>query len=121
MTRYQEDRARMLGANHGAILVRPYGDLDDGGDAGLLAALGVTGDTTDGNAPERLALVEIYQRAYADAALPALHARRFDCPCCGTVTTGAGVVCAECQRAGCLPSPERDGYWGFWACQRTGV
>jgi hypothetical protein len=44
-----------------------FGDLDAGGKAQLMTALGETGPTTEGNHPRRLALLQAYRDAYTQA------------------------------------------------------
>jgi hypothetical protein len=56
--------AAQLGALHGAARYRPYGDLDDGGGALLLTALGETDPADAENRPRRRVLLETYREAY---------------------------------------------------------
>ena len=67
--------AAHLGAMHGAAGLRPYGQLDAGGDALLLIALAQTEPVKQANRLARWALIAVYQDAHdtASTMLAALY------------------------------------------------
>lgn len=60
---YLEGRAWRLGQLHGSTAAEPFGDLDQGGEALLMDALGESGWTTEDNHPLRLKLLVAYKEA----------------------------------------------------------
>ena len=60
---YLEGRAWQLGTDHGTTGEEPFGDLDAGGEALLMDALGETGWTTEDNHPLRARLLDTYTEA----------------------------------------------------------
>src|ERR1700685_2822913 len=60
---YLEGRAWQLGTGHGSSGENPFGDLDAGGEALLMDALGQAGWTTQDNHPLRLHLLHTYTEA----------------------------------------------------------
>jgi hypothetical protein len=64
---YVEGRALQLGIDHGAAGAEPFGNLDEGGEALLMNALGEVGWTTEDNSPLRLRLLMTYMRAREEA------------------------------------------------------
>lgn len=65
---YLEGRAWQLGTDHGTSGETPFGDMDAGGEALLMDALGETGWTTQDNYPLRLGLLETYKDARESAS-----------------------------------------------------
>ena len=64
---YLKGRAWQLGTDHGTSGAEPFGDLDAGGEALLMDALGETSWTTEDNHPLRLSLLTTYAEARESA------------------------------------------------------